>query len=217
MIKPLGRFITFEGGEGAGKSTQVSMLKDFLADKGIEAIVTREPGGSSGAEEIRELLVNGDKHKWEPLTEVLLFSAARREHLHHTVFPALSEGKWVLCDRFADSTMAYQGYAYGEKSVPLPDIKALYKMVAGDFTPDLTFIMDIPVEKGLERVNKRHEVITRFEQMETDFHQKLRSAYLVISDENPNRCVLINAEDTKENVHKRIASLVTQRFFNAKE
>ncbi|MBR7158963.1 MAG: dTMP kinase [Alphaproteobacteria bacterium] len=213
MTDSKGFFLTFEGGEGAGKSTQISLLRDFLASKGIDVVLTREPGGSAGAEAIRELLLNGAEDKWDPVSEVLLFSAARRNHLQTKVFPALSAGKWVLCDRFADSTMAYQGYAYGEKSVPLSDIEALYKIAAGDFQPDLTFILDIPVEEGLKRVEARSEAITRFEQMKLDFHKKLRSAYVNIADANPERCVLINAADTKERIHERIVSLVMQRLF----
>ena len=207
-----GKFITLEGGEGAGKSTQIVMLADFLAAKGIEVVVTREPGGSPDAEEIRKLLISGNKDRWDAVTELLLFSAARRNHLQKKILPALAEGKWVISDRFADSTAAYQGCGYGENSVPMQMLEEVYKMVAGEFVPDVTFILDIPVHKGMQRVMARGEDKARFEQMDMTFHEKLRKAYIEIAKANPKRCVLINALNTKENIHKELVKIIEQRL-----
>lgn len=207
MIKK-GRFITLEGGEGAGKSTQAKKLSAFLNDNGIQTVLTREPGGSDGAEEIRKLLVSGNKDKWDVMTEVLLFSAARRNHLQTKILPALREGKWVISDRFADSTMAYQGYGYADNGVGKDDIVALYKMIAKDFQPDLTFILDLPVKDGFARVAKRGEEISRFEQMDITFHDHLRNAYLDIAKNNSNRCKLIDASKNEDEVFKDIVEEV---------
>ena len=207
-----GFFITFEGGEGAGKSTQIKMLHEYLSKEGISSILTREPGGTKGGEAIRELLLTGEGDKWDPVSEVLLFSAARREHILKEIFPALSRGQWVLCDRFSDSTVAYQGYAYGSKSVSLEEIDILYRISVGNFYPDLTIVLDIPVEEGLSRVKGRNEAINRFEAKEIEFYEKLRSAYISISKSNPDRCVLIDALRSKEEINSEIISLVKRRF-----
>ncbi len=207
-----GFFITFEGGEGAGKSTQIKMLHEYLSNEGIASILTREPGGTKGGEAIRELLLTGEGDKWDPVSEVLLFSAARREHILKEIFPALSRGQWVLCDRFSDSTVAYQGYAYGSKSVSLEEIDILYRISVGNFYPDLTIVLDIPVEEGLSRVKGRNEAINRFEAKEIEFYEKLRSAYISISKSNPDRCVLIDALRSKEEINSEIISLVKRRF-----
>lgn len=212
VVKEKGIFITLEGGEGAGKSTQIRLLHDFLISSGKETLITREPGGSVGGEEIRKLLVSGDKNRWDPLTEALLFSAARRNHLQTLILPALNEGKWVISDRFVDSSTAYQGYGYGENAVAEDTLAFLYSIIAGDFAPDLTFILDIPPEEGLKRVAIRNEETSRFELQQMDFHKKMRAAYLDIANKNPERCVLINANDTVENVHNRILSIIKQRF-----
>jgi len=199
-----GKFITLEGGEGAGKSTQVKRLASFLSDKGIEVVLTREPGGSEGAEEIRNLLVSGSKNRWDAMTEVLLFSAARRNHLQSKILPAVNAGKWVISDRFADSTMAYQGYGYARNGVSKDIINTLYSMIAGDFQPNLTFILDLPVETGFARVAARGEEISRFEQMDIDFHNHLRNAYINIAKENPDRCRLIDASKNEDEVFSDI-------------
>jgi len=146
------KFITMEGGEGAGKSTHVKRLAVALQQSGIEALTTREPGGAPGAEQIRALLVDGDTKRWDGLTEALLHFAARREHLVKTIFPAIERGEWVISDRFADSTMAYQGYGFGLGREP---IEALYRDVVGDFRPDLTIILDLSAEAGLARAQAR--------------------------------------------------------------
>lgn len=145
---PRGRFLTLEGGEGTGKSTQLPLIAAWLRDAGLAVVETREPGGSPGAEKIRELLVNGPTDRWDPVTETMLHFAARREHLERTILPALERGAWVVCDRFADSTLAYQGYGLGVARDVIGD---LYRMVVGDMKPDLTFILDIPSEIGLKR------------------------------------------------------------------
>lgn len=185
-----GRFITLEGGEGAGKSTQIALLKEALEGHGVEVVKTREPGGSEGGEEIRELLVNGETHRWEPLSEALLNYAARFEHLQKVILPALDSGQWVLCDRFADSTMAYQGYGHGmDREI----IRRLHRLVVGDVSPDLTLIFDMPVEQGLARAHSRGQGEDRFERMGQDFHQRLRDGFLEIAAKDPGRCVVIDA------------------------
>ncbi len=186
-----GKFITFEGGEGCGKSTQVSLLMQFLRTKGIKALPTREPGGSPGAELIRELHVTGAPNRWDALTETLLLFAARRDHLVRTVRPALQAGTWVICDRYVDSTIAYQGYGRG---VELSVIDSLHVMVAGDLRPDLTFVLDIDPEVGLKRTMKRaHGMEDRFERMDINFHRKLRKGYLETAKQNPARYIISDA------------------------
>jgi dTMP kinase len=204
------RFITFEGGEGGGKSTQVARLVDALSHAGIPVLRTREPGGSPGAEEIRGLLVGGDTARWDAVGEALLVSAARRDHLVTTILPALAAGTWVVCDRFADSTMAYQGYAGGADRAALA---ALYRLVAGDFAPDLTLILDLPVAVGLARARVRATSgEDRFERMGIAFHEKLRAGFLEIARSEPNRCVVIDATATVDEVHEAVLSTVRQRL-----
>ena len=186
----MGRFITLEGGEGAGKSTQIALLKNALEASGRLVLATREPGGSPGGEEIRTLLVNGETHRWEPLSEALLNYAARYEHLQKVILPALDQGTWVLCDRFADSTMAYQGYGHGmDREI----IRRLHRLVVGETAPDLTLIFDLPVEAGLERAGARGEGEDRYERMGGDFHNRLREGFLEIAHKNPARCQVIDA------------------------
>ncbi len=185
-----GRFITLEGGEGAGKSTQQARLLSALQARGLEVIATREPGGSPGAEEIRSLLVQGDSHRWDGITEALLHFAARRDHLRTTVWPALERGAWVVSDRFADSTLAYQGYGHGlDESV----YRELYRMVCGAFQPDLTLILDLPVEEGLARAGGRGGGEDRYEGMGHAFHERLREGFLEIARKEPERCRVIDA------------------------
>ena len=205
----LGRFITVEGGEGAGKSTQIALLAEALARAGIPAIRTREPGGSPGAEEIRRLLVEGAPGRWDALTEALLIMAARRSHLTATVLPALAGGQWVVCDRFADSTMAYQGYAGG---VPLADLAAMQRIAAGELAPDLTLILDLPVERGLARATARAGGETRFEQKDRAFHERLRQGFLDIARREPQRCVVIDAAADVETVHRAMIDAVRERL-----
>jgi dTMP kinase len=204
-----GRFITLEGGEGAGKSTQAALLAEALEAAGIRTVVSREPGGSDGAEEIRHLLVDGSVDRWDAMTETLLHFAARRDHLVKTVWPALQGGRWVVCDRFADSTMAYQGYGHGLGRSP---VQALYDLTVGDFRPDLTLIMDLPVDVGLARASQRQGAEDRYERMDRTFHGRLREAFLEIARTEPERCVLIDADDAIEAVQGRIRIAVKERL-----
>ena len=204
-----GRFITFEGGEGAGKSTQLRLLADALRGAGIDVLATREPGGSQGAEDIRRLLVEGETGRWDAMTETLLHYAARRDHLVRTVWPALSAVRWVLSDRFADSTEAYQGRGHG---LPRHAIEQLYQLVVGAFAPDLTLILDLPVEEGLRRAAGRGGLEDRYERMGLEFHQRLRQGFLEIAKAQPRRCVVISAAAAAEEVHAAVLRVVRERF-----
>ena len=204
-----GRFITFEGGEGAGKSTQLRLLADALAASGVDVVATREPGGSPGAEEIRKLLVTGEPGRWDAETEALLHFAARRDHLTRTIWPALERGAWVLSDRFADSTVAYQGYGQGLGRERLAD---LYRFVVGDFAPDLTLVIDMPAERGLERANTRAGNETRYERMGGAFHARLREAFLDIARNEPQRCVVIDGSGSVDDVAGLIRRAVREKL-----
>ena len=204
-----GKFITFEGGEGAGKSTQVRLLADSLRQLGHKVIETREPGGSPGAEAIRELLVNGGTNRWSGSSESLLNYAARRDHIDRTIIPALEEGAWVICDRFADSTMAYQGYGHELGAEWVSD---LHMLVLGDFKPDLTIVFDIAPEQGLKRANSRSDTEDRYERMETSFHDRLRVGFLAIASNEPDRCVVLDASGTIDDIHAQILASVQERL-----
>jgi dTMP kinase len=204
-----GRFITFEGGEGAGKSTQLRLLADHLRRRGIDLVCTREPGGSAGAEQIRALLVSGEAGRWDGMTEALLHFAARRDHLRSTVWPALAAGRWVLCDRFADSTMAYQGFGHGLRRESL---QQLYRMTVGDFAPDLTIILDIAVAAGLARAVGRNSGEDRYEKMDLGFHQRLREGFLAIAAAEPRRCAVVSAEGEADAISARILAVVEERL-----
>ena len=206
---PRGRFITIEGGEGAGKSTQVRLLAEALERAGKTVCATREPGGSPGAEEIRRLLVAGAVERWDPLTEALLHFAARREHLNKVIWPKLAAGTWIVSDRFADSTMAYQGYGMG---LGRDVIEQLYALVVGDFAPDLTVILDLPVELGLERAAARRDGEDRYERLGQEFHTRLREAFRDIARREPGRCVLIDAGGDPAAVHAALRARVAERL-----
>lgn len=200
-----GRFITFEGGEGAGKSTQVRILAERLRGAGLEVVATREPGGSPGAEAIRALLVNGDPDRWSAVSETLLMYAARRDHIERTIRPALERGAWVVSDRFADSTRAYQG-AGGR--APHGLVAALETFVLEDVRPDLTLILDLPVDLGLQRAGLRGGGEARFEAKGDAFHQRLREAFLDIAKAEPNRCAVLDAAQSPEAVSAAVWSVV---------
>lgn len=207
-----GKFISFEGGEGSGKSTQIKMLAERLAAAKLRAIVTREPGGSPGAEIIRHLVLSGMGKLLGPEAETLLFAAARDDHVHAVIQPALSQGTWVLCDRFSDSTRAYQG-RLGQVS---PDVlNAMQRVTIGNLKPDLTIILDIPVEIGLKRATARRGDGTpdRFEAENVQFHQDLRDAYKQIAAEDPQRCVLIDANADAETVAGRVWKALRDHLF----
>lgn len=209
-----GRFITFEGGEGAGKTTQIRVLAEALEKAGRTVCVTREPGGSAGAEQIRDLLVTGDPQRWDAETELLLLYAARRDHVCRLIEPALKKGKWVLCDRFADSTMAYQGYGHGLDCEKIAD---LHRIVLGTLTPDLTIILDLDPGIGLARTRaaeeaQRRGVEDRFERMEIAFHQRMRDGFRDIAAAEPQRVALIDAEAEADRVGEAIVGLVRERL-----
>jgi dTMP kinase len=206
-----GRFITFEGGEGSGKSTQIKTLAERLKAAKRRTIVTREPGGSPGAEIIRHLVLSGMGKLLGPDAETLLFAAARDDHVHTVIQPALNQGVWVLCDRFSDSTRVYQG-RLGHVS---PDVlNAMERVTIGALKPDLTFILDVPVEIGLQRaaVRRGTDAPDRFEAEDVKFHQELREAYRQIAATEPQRCVLIDATATPDTVATEIWAALRQRL-----
>jgi dTMP kinase len=200
-----GRFITFEGGEGTGKSTQVRRLAERLRGEGLEVVATREPGGSPGAEQVRDLLVNGPADRWSALSEALLLNAARAHHLEVLIRPALARGAWVLCDRFADSTRAYQGAAGGVDPAFLARLEA---EVVADNRPDLTLVLDAPAELGLARASARAGGEARFESKGLAFHQRLRDGYRALAAAEPGRCRLIDAEASVDAVAEAVWSAV---------
>lgn len=204
-----GRFITFEGGEGAGKSTHVRLLAATLRATGLGVVETREPGGSPGAEEIRQLLIHGEVGRWDAMTETLLHFAARRDHVGRVIRPALEKGEWVLSDRFADSTMAYQGYGHGLGRRP---IEQLYQLTVGDLAPDLTVILDLPVEEGLRRAEARRDGGSRYERMDRAFHERLRAGFLEIAEREPGRCLVVDARPSVEAVEQAVRDAVGQRL-----
>lgn len=226
-----GKFITFEGGEGAGKSTQARLLKLALEARGHKIVLTREPGGSPGAEEIRKLLVQGKPDKWDPVTETLLLFAARADHVRQTIKPALAAGSWVISDRFSDSTTAYQGIGRG---VDRSFIEHLESLVLGELRPDLTLILDVPVGDGLARTSTRATLLfdpamknpqseeaqlavhrrkeARFERFGRPFHEKLRVAFRDIANAQPERCVLIDGAHDKDAVATEVWRAVEERL-----
>jgi dTMP kinase len=204
-----GRFITLEGGEGTGKSTQARRLGANLEARGLPSLVTREPGGSPGAEEIRKLLVTGEPGRWDAMTETLLIFAARADHIARAIRPALEAGRTVVCDRFTDSTYAYQGAGRG---TPRETIRRIESVVIEDFRPDMTLVLDLPVETGLARAHLRSAQETRFEKFDTAFHEKLRQAFLDIAGRSPDRCVVVDASRPEDEVAAAIWDAVARRF-----
>lgn len=204
-----GRFITVEGGEGAGKSTQVDLLVAALARAGIAHRRSREPGGSAGAETIRRLLLEGADERWDAIGEALLLYAARRDHVVRLIEPALAAGCWVVCDRFADSTLAYQGYGRG---LPIADLAALHRFALGDFAPDLTLVLDLPADEGLRRAARRSPAADRFERLDPAFHQRLRQGFLRIAADDPARCVVIDAAGDRDGVHRAVLAAIAARL-----
>jgi dTMP kinase len=206
-----GKFITFEGGEGSGKSTQVARLAAKLKPSGLSVVVSREPGGSAGAEAIRHVLLSGAAKPLGPHAEAILFAAARADHLRQTIRPALERGQWVISDRFADSTRVYQG-VLGNVDARL--IARLEKITVGELTPDLTIILDIAPEIGLKRAHERRgdAAVDRFEGEAFEFHKKLREAYLELAEREPERCVVIDASAEPGTVAERVWSSVYTRL-----
>jgi len=204
-----GRLITFEGGEGAGKSTQVSILVERLRNAGRHAIATREPGGSPAAEDIRETLLSGKVKQFGPFAEALLFSIARADHIDTVISDSLARGQWVVCDRFLDSTRAYQGATGG---VPAPVISALERLTLHGVMPNLTIVLDIPVEEGLARMARRRGAPDRFESQDIAQHERIRKAFLDIAEQEPGRCVVIDARKPEALVAEDVWEAVAERL-----
>ena len=204
-----GQFITFEGGEGSGKSSQIKILKSKLIDKGIDVVCTREPGGTPSAEILRELVTTGEVNKWEPMTEALLMFASRYEHTKNLIIPSLENGKWVLCDRFYHSTYAYQGLGHG---LGLEAMEALKKISIGEIEPDLVFFLDIDPMEGIKRTMGRHTNEDRFEKMDISFHTKLRNAFLGFSKTYSENSVVINASQEINKISDIIFEEIEKRF-----
>lgn len=203
-----GRFITLEGGEGAGKTTQRGLLAALIRATGREVVETREPGGEPGAEAIRALLVGGEPGRWEPLAETLLHYAARAQHVARVIEPALARGAWVISDRFADSTAVYQGAGQG---VPAATIAAIAAATLGGFSPDLTLVLDIPVEAGLARAGRRGET-NRYERFDGGFHERIRQGFLAVAAAEPQRCAVIDARLPAAEVAAAIGAVLRQRL-----
>jgi dTMP kinase len=209
-VHPRGKLISFEGGEGAGKSTQARLLKSALEARGTNVILTREPGGSPGAEEIRKLLVEGEPDRWTPLSETLLFIAARADHIARLIEPALDQGTWVVSDRFSDSTFVYQGIARG---LGTGTVRRLHEAALGVFAPDLTIVLDLDPAEGLKRAGSRgHGHEDRFERFDAAFHQKLRAAFREIARAEPERCFVIEAARAPDTIAKDVWRIVEERL-----
>jgi dTMP kinase len=204
-----GKFITLEGGEGAGKSTQTGRLVDRLQASGLRVVRTREPGGTEGADAIRELLVTGSADRWDPVSEVLLHYAARRDHVERLIKPALARGDWVVSDRFADSTMAYQGYGYG---LDRDLIETIDRATLGGFRPDMTIIMDFDPAAGLARARARDPDPSRYEGFDLAFHQRLREGFLQIAQAEPARCVVLDAVGSVDEVAEAVWQAARQHL-----
>ncbi|WP_238368826.1 dTMP kinase [Mesobacterium pallidum] len=199
-----GRFITFEGIDGSGKSTQARRLAAHLRGLGHDVVLTREPGGSPGAEEIRALVLQGDPDRWSPETEILLFTAARRDHMERTILPALAAGKWVVCDRFADSTRMYQGLSRGDL---LDLVNQLHALMIGR-EPDLTVLIDMDPDEGLTRAKSRRTAEERFEDFGIELQRKMRAGFLSLAEASPGRFHVIDGAGTEDTVAARVADTV---------
>jgi dTMP kinase len=208
-----GRFITFEGGEGSGKSTQIKLLAKALETKGLDTLLTREPGGSPIGERIRSLLLDPTA-KLDPITQLFLFNAARRDHVVALIEPALLRGTWVLCDRFADSSRAYQGAA---GQIPAQVIQQCEQQAVGSTRPDLTIILDIAPRIGLERAKKRLSAgasADAFEASDVSFHEKVREGFLEIARAEPSRCIVLHADQSESDLHSDIVSVCASKLFD---
>lgn len=205
----VGKFITFEGGEGAGKTTQAQLLCKALEGAGVETLLTREPGGTFGAEAIRNLVLEGTSDRWSGMTELLLMYAARLDHVEKLIKPALSRGVWVISDRFADSSLAYQGYARG---LGPERVQSLHNAVMDNFEPDLTILFDIDPILAQKRVETRGEDMSRFDSESINFHNALRDAFLKISHENDHRFFNVDASESRDGVQTRILFALSQKY-----
>ena len=203
-----GKFITIEGCEGTGKSTQIKLLEKNLKKK-IKIKSTREPGGSFGAEQIRKLIFKSKKQNWSPRTEALLHISARSDHLEKVIKPNLKMGIWIICDRFRDSTIAYQGYGNGLK---LNVLEIIQDSIFNKFHADITIILDMDANKCLKRVKKRKSGIQKYEKMNINFHKKIRNGFLKIADENKKRCFVLNADKNPIKISKKILEIINNKF-----
>ena len=203
-----GKFITIEGCEGTGKSTQIKILERILKKK-IRIKSTREPGGSKGAEKIRKLIFDPRKQNWSPITEALLHISARSDHLEKIIKPNLKKGIWVICDRFRDSTIAYQGYGNGIKKNVL---EMMQNSIFNNFHADLTIILDMHVNKCLERIKKRKSGMQKYEKMNVSFHNKIRSGFLEIAKKNKSRCFVISADENQSEISCKIIDIINKKF-----
>lgn len=206
---PTGHFITLEGGEGSGKSTLIGLLSGAFAKAGLPHLTTREPGGTAGAESIRKLVVEGPADSWDPMTETILFTAARVDHVRKKILPALRQGTHVLCDRFYDSTLVYQGLG---KGLGAPFIEMLHHFCLGNLAPGLTLILDVPPEEGLKRASARRGTENRFEDMDISFHRTVREGFLSIAAQHPGRCAVIDAGLPATQVYSQAAELLKTRL-----
>jgi len=209
MAEKRGKFITFEGGEGPGKSTQARMLKAALEARGANIVLTREPGGTPAAEEVRKLLVEGSPERWTPMSETLLFLAARADHVARLIEPALAAGKWVISDRFSDSTTVYQGIARG---LGTNKVERLSAVALGAFAPDLTIVLDVEPRAGLARAGKRGAEESRFERFDENFHLELRRGFREIAEAEPKRCALIDGGASADAVAAAVWRIVEERL-----
>ena len=203
------KFITFEGGDGVGKSTQTSHLASFLEQKGISVLTTREPGGPAEAEKIRKLLVAGEVGLWDPKTEVHLHYAARIQHIANFIMPSLKSGKWVICDRFSDSTIAYQGFGH---QLDITALKQIEAFSIEYFKPDFTILLDLPVSTSLARTRGRQKDEDRYERMGADFHERVRNGFLEIEKLNKDRIVIIDAGQSEIDISKQVIGKVCEKF-----
>jgi len=194
-------FITFEGGEGSGKTTQIKLLAEYFKNNGKKCLLGREPGGSQGSEAIRDIILNGSADKWHDVTELLLFQAARVEHVERVIKPALASGNIVLCDRFLDSSIVYQGIG---KGLGVQYVEQIHQLTLGNFAPDFTIILDIEPEKGLKRAKSRSHHETRFENMELEFHKKVREGFLSLTKNKPERYIVLDASGDIRDIHATI-------------
>ena len=206
MIKPL--FITFEGCEGCGKTTQSKLLANYLTKQNITCVTTREPGGTNSGETIRDLLLKGSADAWQKNTEVLLHMAARSEHITQVIKPALSAQKTVICDRFIDSTVAYQGYGH---KLGADYVMTLHNLTFDSLMPDITFILDVDLDISFKRIKQRSEA-DRYEQMELDFHTRVKQGFRMIAKQQPERCFLIDGTNSVEAVNLQIIDFIEQKL-----
>lgn len=205
-----GLFIVFEGGEGTGKTTAIESIYDWIKEKGFNCIKTREPGGIKISEEIRQVILNKENTNMDGRTEALLYAAARRQHLIEKVIPALESGYIVLCDRFIDSSLAYQGYARG---LGIDEVMSINKFAIGEYMPDLSIIFDLDPKIGLERISRNNErEVNRLDLEKIDFHERVREGYNIIYNSDTNRRIKINAEKSKEDVFKEIQNVILNKL-----